>query len=110
MIHEDTRSFIDALRESGDLVEVVKEVSWDLELGAISRLACEKDGPAIWFKRVTDYLDEVTVFANPVATWRRIAVALGLAANASIREIYSAYERGEQNPTAPVEVTEEVSA
>jgi phenylphosphate carboxylase alpha subunit len=106
MIHDDNRSFIDALRESGDLIEVQKEVSWDLELGAISRLACEKDGPAIWFKRVTDYLGEVTVFANPVATWRRIAVALGLAADASVREIYAAYERGEENPAAPVEVTE----
>lgn len=105
MIHDDNRTFIDALRESGDLVEVDKEVTWDLELGAVSRLACEKDGPAVWFKRVTDYVDEVTVFVNPVATWRRIAVALGLPAGASVREIYAAYEKGEGNPVPPVEVT-----
>lgn len=105
MIHDDNRSFVDSLRASGDLVEVEKEVSWDLELGAISRLACEKEGPAIWFKRIVDYGDDVSVFVNPVATWRRIAVALGLPADASVREIYAAYERGEAAPVPPVEVT-----
>ena len=70
----DTREFIEALRSSGDLVEIKDEIHWDLELGAISRLACEKDGPAIWFKRITDYPKEMTVFANPMATWRRVAI------------------------------------
>ncbi|MDE0212959.1 MAG: UbiD family decarboxylase, partial [Deltaproteobacteria bacterium] len=97
MIFDDNRAFVEALRQSGDLVEVEKEVSWDLELGAVSRLACEKDGPAVWFKRVTDYVDEVSVFVNPVATWRRIAIALGLPATATVREIYDAYEKGEAN-------------
>ena len=106
MIFDDNRGFIEALRRSGDLVEVEKEVSWDLELGAVSRLACEKDGPAVWFKRVTDYVDEVSVFVNPVATWRRIAIALGLEPTATVREIYEAYEKGEANPIDPVEVTE----
>jgi len=106
MIYDNNRTFIDALRESGDLVEVEKEVSWDLELGAISRLACEKDGPAIWFKRIADYGDDATVFVNPVATWRRIAVALGLSADASVREIYAAYEKGEATPVPPIEVAE----
>ena len=50
----DTREFIEALRLSGDLLQIDEEVSWDLELGAISRLACEKDGPALLFRRITD--------------------------------------------------------
>lgn len=37
----DTRSFIDKLGSTGDLVRVTEKVDWDLEIGAISRLACE---------------------------------------------------------------------
>jgi 4-hydroxy-3-polyprenylbenzoate decarboxylase len=101
---EDTRDFIEALRSTGDLVEVDNEVSWDLELGAIARLACEKDGPAVWFKRIADYPKDVTVFVNPVATWRRIALAFGLTPASSVKEIYQEYEKREGKLIPPVEV------
>ena len=101
---EDTRDFIDALRSSGDLVEIDSEVSWDLELGAIARLACEREGPAIWFKRIADYQKEATVFVNPMATWRRVAMAFGLTPTSSIKEIYQEYERREGGLIPPVEV------
>ncbi|MFQ5850757.1 MAG: UbiD family decarboxylase [Candidatus Binatia bacterium] len=101
---DDNRGFIEALRSTGDLVEIEKEVSWDLELGAISRLACEKDGPAIWFKCIADYSDQVTVFVNPVSTWRRVALALGLSPESSIKEIYQAYEKREGRLIPPAAV------
>lgn len=101
---KDTREFIDALRVSGDLVEIEQEVHWDLELGAISRLTCEKDGPALWFKRITDYPEDKSVFANPMATWRRVAVAFGLAPESSVKEIYAEYERREGKLIPPVTV------
>ena len=101
---EDTRDFIEALRSTGDLVEVDNEVSWDLELGAIARLACERDGPAVWFKRIADYPKDVTVFVNPVATWRRIALAFGLTPTSSVKEIYQEYEKREGKLIPPVEI------
>lgn len=58
MIWHDNREFIEALRDSGDLIVINEKVSWDLELGAISRLACERDGPAVWFTRIADYPEE----------------------------------------------------
>ncbi len=100
----DTREFIEALRSTGDLVEIAEEVHWDLELGAISRLACEKEGSAIWFRRITDYPEDTTVFANPMATWRRVAVALGLPADCSVKEIYAEYEKREEKLIPPVTV------
>ena len=100
----DTREFIEALRSSGDLVEIKDEIHWDLELGAISRLACEKDGPAIWFKRITDYPKEMTVFANPMATWRRVAIALGMSPDSSVKEIYAEYEKREGKLIPPITV------
>lgn len=100
----DTREFMAALQASGDLVEIDEEVSWDLELGAISRLACEKEAPAIWFKRIADYPDGITVFVNPMATWRRVAMAFGLSPDASIKDIYREYEKREGKLIPPVTV------
>ena len=99
---KDTRDFIEALRAAGDLQEIEKEVDWDLELGAISRLACEKDGPAVWFKRITDYSEDRTAFANPMATWRRVALAFGLPAESSLKDIYAEYEKREGKLIPPV--------
>jgi len=101
---KDTRDFIEALRAAGDLQEIEKEVDWDLELGAISRLACEKDGPAVWFKRITDYPEDRTAFANPMATWRRVALAFGLPAESSLKDIYAEYEKREGKLIPPVTV------
>jgi len=100
---DDNRGFIGALLGSGDVAKIEAEVDWDLELGAISRRAAEQDGPALWFKQIRDYPGH-SVFANPLATWRRIAVALGLPADTSVRELYRIYEEREPNPMPPVEV------
>lgn len=96
----DTREFIEALRRSGDLTVVEEETHWDLELGAMGRLACERGSPALWFKRITDYPDW-EVFMNPLATWRRVAIAIGLSPENSVREIYKEYEKRESQLIPP---------
>ncbi len=99
----DTRAFIEALRGTGDLAVIDAEIDWDLELGAIARRACERDGPALWFRGVKDYPGQ-SVFANPLATWRRIAIALGLDPDTHVRDIYRAYEEREAWPVPPREL------
>ncbi len=98
----DLRAFIAALRESGDAVAVDAPVDWDLEIGAIGRRACERNAPAIWFRSVADYPGQ-SVFANPLATWRRVAMTLDLAPDAPIRDIVQAYESREGSPIPPTE-------
>ena len=100
---KDVRSFMKVLEETGDIVTVDKEVHWDLELGAISRRVTELDGPALWFRNITDYPGQ-SIFVNPISTWRRAAVTLGLPADARIPEIYQEYIRRDANPVPPVEV------
>lgn len=104
---KDVRSFIELLQRTGDAVVVDKEVRWDLQLGAISRRAVEIDGPAILFRNIRDYPGQ-GMFVDPIATWRRAAITLGLPPNARIPEIYQAYMRGDSNPIPPVEVTDAV--
>ena len=106
-VAKDQRSFIEQLKKTGDVVVVDKEVHWDLELGAISRRATEIDGPAIVFNNITDYPGQ-SIFVNPISTWRRAAVTLGLPAHARIPEIYEEYIRRDSNPIPPVEVKDAV--
>jgi 4-hydroxy-3-polyprenylbenzoate decarboxylase len=96
----DVRGFLDVLKQAGELTVVDREVHWDLEVGAVSRRACELDGPAVWFRAIKDYPGH-SVLANPIATWRRAALALGLPADAPIPKVYERYIERESHPIPP---------
>ncbi len=102
---KDNREFIRALERTGDLVTVEQEVHWDLELGAIVRRVCELQAPSPYFKRIKDY-PGFEALGAPLATYRKLAVALGLEPDTPIPEIARAYvERTERGtPVEPVEV------
>jgi 4-hydroxy-3-polyprenylbenzoate decarboxylase len=100
--YKDNRDFMKALEASGDLVTVAQEVDWDMEMGAIVRRVCEKKGPSPYFKRIKDY-PGFEGFGAPLATYRKLAISLGLPPEASIPEIARVYiERTEKGtPIAP---------
>jgi len=104
MVPRDIREFITALERTGDLVSIKEEVDWDFEVGAISRRACELSGPATLFERIKDYPEGFRILGGPLATWRRVAIAMGLPPEASIREIHHAYEQRIEHPIKPVVV------
>ena len=106
-VAKDQRGFIEQLKKTGDVVVVEKQVDWDLELGAISRHATEIDGPAVLFNNIKDYSGQ-SIFVNPISTWRRAAVTLGLPAHARIPEIYAEYIRRDSNPIPPTLVKDAV--
>lgn len=103
---KDLRSFLEAIEASGDLVTVTDEIDWDQELSGIGRLACERNGPAFMFTNVKDYAPDWRVTTNPIATWRRMAVALGLPADTPVRELYAVYAEREQNSIPPLLVND----
>ncbi len=102
MAHKDLRSFLAAIEASGDLITIDDEVDWDLELCALGRLSCERDGPAMLFDNVKDYGGDWRVLVNPIATWRRLAVAFGLPADTLARRLYEVYAEREQKLIPPV--------
>lgn len=104
MAFSDLREFIAALDKSGDLVRVRKEVDWDMEVGAISRRVFERAGPALLFEKIKDYPPGYAILNGPVATWRRVAIALGLPPDTAVREIYAAYEERREKKLKPVVV------
>jgi 4-hydroxy-3-polyprenylbenzoate decarboxylase len=103
MTPKDLRDFLQAIEASGDLVTVNEMVDWDEELPGLGRLSCERQGPAFMFNNVKDY-GGWRVTTNPIATWRRMAVALGLPAETSVRKLYEVYAEREQKAVPPVVV------
>lgn len=102
MAHKDFRSFLAAIQATGDLVTIDDVVDWDQELSGIGRLSCERNGPAFLFNTIKDYSPDWRIAANPIATWRRFAVGLGLAADTPLRRLYAEYAEREGRTIPPV--------
>lgn len=106
MAIKDNREFIEILEKTGDVVRIKQEVDWDLEVGAIARRTCEMNGPAPFFDKLKDYPEGYRIFAMPLATYRRVAIALGLDPDTSPRAIQAEYRNRIQHPIKPVVVND----
>ncbi|MFQ5827117.1 MAG: UbiD family decarboxylase, partial [Dehalococcoidia bacterium] len=95
--------FIEALERSGDVVRIQREVDWDLEAAAIAGRVCELRSPAPFFERIKGCA-EGRILGAPIATFRRLAVALGLDPSTPPRELHAEYERRIEQPIKPVMV------
>jgi len=104
MVLDDNRQFIEALEKSGDVVRIKDVVDWDLEVGAIVRRTSEMRKQAPFFEKIKDYPEGYRILGEPLGTYRRIAVALGLPADTPYKEIRTEYERRLANPIKPVVV------
>ena len=61
------REYLDALREIGEIVEVDREVDWNLEIGAIIRRCYETGAPAPVFNRIKGIESGFRVLGAPAA-------------------------------------------
>jgi phenylphosphate carboxylase alpha subunit len=100
---DDLRDYLNALSASGDLLEIADEVDWDLEVGAISRLALERDRRSVWFRRIADYPGH-SIFAHYCPDLRSAAVALGMAPETPLLELRRVYAERSATPIPPVDV------
>ena len=75
----DLRAWIALLEKENELRRVRAEVDWDREIGAVSRRALEKKGPALLFETIKGYRDGrcTKVLTNALGDRRRLALALG---------------------------------
>jgi UbiD family decarboxylase len=87
----DLRNWMKALDAAGELRHVDAEVDWNVELGTIARLAQgEADGPALIFNNIRDYGANARcrqVFTGGLASYRRLAMLLGLPPDTHPREL-----------------------
>lgn len=90
MAVKDNREFIARLEDCGELVKVKEEVDWDLEMAAITRRLCETKGPAALFENIRDYPGH-RCLAAPLASFKRFAIAMGLAPDTPYSELRNVY-------------------
>jgi 4-hydroxy-3-polyprenylbenzoate decarboxylase len=101
MAFKNLREYIAALEEHGELKRVKKEVDWNLEAGAITRLVCEKGLPSPLFEKVKGY-PGYRILGAPISTFRKLAIAMGLSPETSIKELIDIYLQRKNKLTKPV--------
>jgi len=104
----DLREFIDQLEAEGELRRVKAEVDWHHEAGAMSRLACERRGPAPLFENIKGYPGHklASVLLGPGRPLHaRSAIALGVDKAASPLELIEIVRERLRKPIKPVTVT-----
>jgi 4-hydroxy-3-polyprenylbenzoate decarboxylase len=104
MPYADLREFIARLERENDLVRIKEETDWNLEAGAIMRRCNELGAPAQLFERVKG-CPGFRLFGGTLSTFKRLALALDLAPDASYAEILDTYIAGRERMVKPVVVS-----
>ena len=90
----DLRDFIDrvVLELGQDQIRVVDGADWNLEIGCLTELMAEKEGPGLLFDNIVGYPKGFRVFTNFLGTAARNAVALGISPKLSKVEMIRAWK------------------
>lgn len=107
-IFKDLRSFISSLERIGELKRIAVPVDLDLEIGAICRRCYETGAPAPLFENITGIRQGFRVLGAPAGVssqpgryLARVALALGMAPEASGRELVEALATARSRPAIP---------
>jgi len=106
MPFSDLRHFVSALEEINEM-RLVEGANWNLEIGVITELNYERNGPALLFDRIKDYPDGYRILTNAMHTRRRALLALGFPLDTDIDGALNKYAQSLSNyrPVPPVEVS-----
>ena len=102
MAFSDIREFIARLEKEGDAQRIEEEVDWNLEAGAMTRRSIEQDLPAPFFQKLKGYPQGYRLFGEALSTHRRIAIAMEMDANTSVKELIKEYSKRKQSPIKPI--------
>jgi UbiD family decarboxylase len=106
MPFSDLREFIDAAGAIGEYKKI-DGAHWNLEIGCITELMAEQDGPLLLFDAIPGYPKGFRIVTNALGTARRFALALGLSPDAPKLEILRAWRSNLHSlkPFSPIEVS-----
>ena len=106
MAFTDLRTFIDGAARIGEL-KVIDNAHWDLEIGCLTELMAEQEGPLLLFDNIAGYPKGFRIATNVLASARRFALALGLPTDVAKLEILKTWRHKTRDlkPFAPIEVS-----
>ncbi|TDA67187.1 MAG: UbiD family decarboxylase [Clostridia bacterium] len=94
------QELVAALRKSGDVIEVTRQVDWNLEAGLIARHINETGDRSALLTNIKDY-PGARMHASPLSNYRRMAVAMELDPDTPPKKIIDEYERRVRRPIKP---------
>ena len=99
----DMRQWISLLEKEGELRRITAEVDWDREIGAITRRALEKRGPALLFENIKGYRGGrcSKLFVSGLGARSRLALALGFPKDAANRDLVQYVMKKNRETIAP---------
>ncbi len=87
----DLREYIAEIKSVGELREV-NGADWNLEIGTLTELVGEKDGPSLLFDRIKDYPQGFRVLATCMNNAKQINKALGFPADQPTLALLKAFK------------------
>lgn len=102
MAFKDIREYIAALETHGELIRVKREVDWNLEVGAIIRLANERRLPSPLFEKIVGYSSGYKIFGSPINSHRKLAITLGLDPESPLQEMERILQENKRKIVKPV--------
>jgi UbiD family decarboxylase len=105
MAFSDLRTFIEGAARIGELKQI-DGADWNLEIGCLTELMAEQDGPLLLFDNIIGYPKGFRIAANVLASARRFALALDLPTESSKLEILRSWRNKVRDlkPFAPKDV------
>ena len=106
MAFNDLRQWLSQLESEGELARVTAKVDWDLEIGGIAQKVFDEEGPALLFENIKDHENTLCkkFFTASLATYPRIALALGLPKDTPAKKMIEVYMERVKKPLKPVQV------
>lgn len=106
MPFKDLREYLARLDEIGELTRL-SGAHWNLEVGVISEMAFEHQGPALLFENIADYSSECRLVTNLCSTDRRSMLAMGFDLDLAMGEAMARFKERYANykPIPPLAVS-----
>jgi UbiD family decarboxylase len=70
----DLRKYLEQLEAMGE-IQTIEGADWDMEIGALTEVSNEKDGPALLFDHIKGYPAGYRVLTDAISTPKRVAAA-----------------------------------
>ena len=108
MAFKDLRGFILTLESLGELSRIKEEVDWRYEIAGWTRYSYDMkpSGPALLLENIKDYEPGYRILTGGLGSYRRVAIALNLNPDTSIRKIVDVYKDRVAKPIPPVMVSD----
>lgn len=100
------REYIEKIKAVEEL-RVIEEADWNLEIGALTEIVGERDGPALLFDKIKGYPQGYRILTNFLNNTKQISAAFGLSPGLSTLALLESVKKkfAESKPIPPKEVS-----